>query len=37
MTDPLASWKDDPAKQAILTSVSETTTSGGATFVEPDT
>jgi hypothetical protein len=36
MTDSLASWKDGPAKQAIVTFVSETTTSGSAKFVEPE-
>jgi phosphoglycolate phosphatase-like HAD superfamily hydrolase len=32
-TDPLPSWNDGPAKQAIVTFVQETTTQGGAKFV----
>jgi hypothetical protein len=34
-TDPLPSWNDGPAKQAILDLVAATTTEGGADFVEP--
>jgi phosphoglycolate phosphatase-like HAD superfamily hydrolase len=34
-TDPLPSWNDGPAKQAILTFVKDTTTQGGAKFVPP--
>ncbi len=33
--DPLPSWNDGAAKQAILAFVAETTTEGGANFVEP--
>lgn len=34
-TDPLPSWNDGPAKQAILTFVKETTTQGNPKFVDP--
>ena len=34
MTDPLPSWNDGAAKQAIVTFVKETTTQGGPKFVE---
>lgn len=34
-TDPLPSWNDGPAKQAILTFVKETTTQGSSKFVPP--
>jgi phosphoglycolate phosphatase-like HAD superfamily hydrolase len=34
-TDPLPSWKDGPAKQAILKFVADTTTPGAADFVPP--
>jgi phosphoserine phosphatase len=34
MTDPLPSWNDGAAKQAIVTFVKETTTRGGPKFVE---
>ena len=34
--DPLASWNDGPAKQAILEFVKETTTQGGQQFVPPE-
>jgi hypothetical protein len=34
--DPLPSWNDGSAKQAIVTFVNETTTHGSATFVEPE-
>ena len=33
--DPLASWNDGPAKQAIVDFVKATTESGGAKFVPP--
>lgn len=33
--DPLASWNDGPAKQAILDFVKVTTTEGGPTYVAP--
>ena len=36
MTDPLPSWNDGPAKQAIVTFVKDTTTQGSAKFVEPE-
>jgi hypothetical protein len=36
MTDPLPSWNDGPAKQAIVTFVKETTTQGSPKFVEPE-
>ena len=32
-TDPLSSWNDGPAKQAIVAFVKDTTTQGGANFV----
>jgi phosphoglycolate phosphatase-like HAD superfamily hydrolase len=35
MNDPLPSWNDGPAKQAIITFVKETTTEGNPKFVEP--
>src|SRR5262249_218946 len=35
-TDPLPSWNDGPAKQAILTFVKETTDTGSASFVPPE-
>jgi phosphoserine phosphatase len=35
-TDPLPSWNDGRAKQAILTLVRETTTEGSAKFVPPE-
>jgi phosphoglycolate phosphatase-like HAD superfamily hydrolase len=35
-TDPLPSWNDGPAKQAIIAFVKETTTPGSPTFVEPE-
>jgi hypothetical protein len=34
-TDPLPSWNDGPAKQAIITFVEETTTQGSPKFVPP--
>jgi hypothetical protein len=34
--DPLPSWNDGPAKQAIMDFVRETTESGGAKFVSPE-
>jgi phosphoglycolate phosphatase-like HAD superfamily hydrolase len=34
-TDPLPSWNDGPAKQAIITFVKETTTQGSPKFVDP--
>lgn len=34
-TDPLPSWNDGPAKQAILAFVKETTTQGSNNFVDP--
>jgi len=34
-TDPLPSWNDGPAKQAIVSFVKATTTQGGAQFVPP--
>src|SRR5262245_49012645 len=34
-TDPLPSWNDGPAKQAIITFVQGTTTEGGPKFVPP--
>jgi hypothetical protein len=34
-TDPLPSWNDGPAKQAIVTFVKETTTQGSPKFVDP--
>jgi len=34
-TDPLPSWNDGPAKQAILAFVKDTTTQGSANFVPP--
>jgi phosphoglycolate phosphatase-like HAD superfamily hydrolase len=34
-TDPLPSWNDGPAKQAILTFVKETTTQASPKFVDP--
>jgi phosphoglycolate phosphatase-like HAD superfamily hydrolase len=34
--DPLPSWNDGPAKQAILDFVRETTETGGAKFVPPE-
>lgn len=34
-TDPLPSWSDGPAKQAILALVKDVTTEGGARFVPP--
>jgi len=34
-TDPLPSWNDAPAKQAIVSFVKATTTQGGAQFVPP--
>ena len=35
-SDPLPSWSDGPAKQAILTFVRDTTKPGGAKFVAPE-
>jgi phosphoglycolate phosphatase-like HAD superfamily hydrolase len=35
-TDPLPSWNDGPAKQAILDFVKATTTQGGPQFVPPE-
>ncbi len=35
-TDPLPSWNDGPAKQAIRTFVADTTTPGAAGFVPPE-
>jgi hypothetical protein len=35
MTDPLPSWNDGAAKQAIIAFVKETTTQGSPKFVEP--
>jgi phosphoserine phosphatase len=35
MTDTLPSWNDGPAKRAIITFVTETTTRGSPQFVEP--
>src|SRR5271167_2889802 len=34
-TDPLPSWNDGPAKQAIVGFVQATTTAGGPNFVPP--
>ena len=34
-TDPLPSWNDGSAKQAIIAFVTDTTTEGEATFVPP--
>ena len=34
--DPLASWNDGPAKQAIVAFVKKTTTGGRPQFVPPD-
>jgi hypothetical protein len=34
-TDPLPSWNDGAAKQAIIAFVTDTTTEGSATFVPP--
>jgi phosphoserine phosphatase len=34
-TDPLPSWNDGPAKQAIVAFVTDTTIQGGASFVPP--
>ena len=34
-TDPLPSWNDGPAKQAIVTFVKDTTTQGSPNFVPP--
>ena len=34
-TDPLPSWNDGPAKQAIVSFVKETTTQGSPKFVDP--
>ncbi|MGB5831444.1 MAG: haloacid dehalogenase-like hydrolase [Thiohalocapsa sp.] len=34
--DPLSSWNDGPAKQAIMAFVKETTTEGSLTFVPPE-
>src|SRR5271170_4912550 len=34
--DPLPSWNDGPAKQAIVDFVRTTTETGGATFVPPE-
>ena len=34
--DPLPSWNDGPARQAILDLVAATTTEGGPDFVAPD-
>ena len=34
-TEPLSSWNDGPAKQAILAFVKDTTTQGSANFVPP--
>jgi hypothetical protein len=36
MTDPLPSWNDGPARQAIVTFVRETTGQGSPKFVEPE-
>jgi phosphoglycolate phosphatase-like HAD superfamily hydrolase len=36
MSDPLPSWNDSPAKQAIITFVKETTVQGSPNFVEPE-
>jgi phosphoglycolate phosphatase-like HAD superfamily hydrolase len=36
MTDPLLSWNDGQAKQAIVTFVKETTTQASPRFVEPE-
>jgi haloacid dehalogenase-like hydrolase len=36
MTDPLPSWNEGPAKQAIIAFVRETTTAGNPKFVEPE-
>lgn len=33
--DPLPSWKEGPAKQAVISLVAETTTAGGPHFVKP--
>jgi len=35
-TDPLPSWNDGPAKQAIITFVKDTTTQGSPKFVPPE-
>lgn len=35
-TDPLPSWNDGAAKQAIIAFVTDTTTEGSATFVPPE-
>ena len=34
-SDPLPSWNDGPAKQAIISLVKDTTTQGGPKFVDP--
>jgi phosphoglycolate phosphatase-like HAD superfamily hydrolase len=34
--EPLASWNDGPAKQAVLQFISDTTTEGSAGFIPPD-
>ena len=34
--DPLSSWNDGPAKQAIIEFVEAVTTKGGADFVPPE-
>jgi len=34
--DPLPSWNDDPAKQAIVNFVASTTTAGNPAFVAPE-
>ena len=36
MTDPLPSWNDGSAKQAIVSFIKETTTKGGSKFVAPE-
>ena len=36
MTDPMPSWNDGPAKQAVIRFVTETTAPGSAKFVEPE-
>ena len=33
--DPLPSWNDGPAKQAIIAFVEKVTTTGGADFIPP--
>jgi hypothetical protein len=35
LTDPLPSWNDGPAKQAIVNFVKDTTTQGSPKFVPP--